>query len=100
MMNKEEKYIEQWNKTIEKGKKIYIIKIALFFGIIATILTPAIEYSINILIENKFIFDNKYIYGIILRFFIFILLGIYLANNSWKRGMKKYEIINNYLENS
>jgi len=91
MTEKEEKYIKAWEKTVAKGKKFHLIRTALIFGIVASILTPFMEYLLTLFDDETMVFDKDFLIRMGFKFILFNLLGLYLGNSSWKNGNKKYK---------
>ena len=99
MRTKEEKFVHKWEDTIKKGKTIYIIKIALFWSILTTLITPFF-YMLTDWDFSEAAFAKEFATKqLTMSFTILSFFGIFLANQAWNRGMKKYNIIIDYLNN-
>ena len=98
-MTKEEKYISNWEKTIKKGKTVYILKIAIFWSVATTIITPFFYMLFDWDFSEQAFAKEFATKQIIMSFTILSFFGIFLGNQAWNRGMKKYNIIIDYLNN-
>ena len=98
-MTKEEKFIKKWERASKNGKKAYIIKMALIFIIIAPFTSALFDLILKCDFSNEAINDVLQVRKIVINIVMFTIVGIFIAYNSWNRGLKKYNIIINYLNN-
>jgi len=98
-MTKEEKFIKKWERASKNGKKVYIIKMALFFIVVVTIVGLPIDLAFKGDFSQKAFEETFTLKYFIVKVITYTFVGIFLAFNSWNRGIKKHQIYKEYLEN-
>ena len=90
MTEKEVKYINTWEKNIEKGKNTFLIKFTIFWTLWMAISTPLLmmlfdfEFSLNYLI-SQFSLTKTIIMSLPQ-----VIVGFFFSQAIWRYSIKKY----------
>ncbi|WP_043931188.1 hypothetical protein [Bacillus sp. EB01] len=79
---------EKWKRIKSKGKKLYILKSILLFGVFVSLF-----FTVYVIFYGQTIFSN--LTEVIVLYFVCVIvnvpLGIWAANNSWNANIRRFD---------